>query len=265
MAERADVTTGLGTSSSNPNLDGWEDPNTGWPNVNTTYLRKNMLKVTADGSVVVLGTGRRTITTANAWQKMIKQSEGSSTWNQFVRIYTPTLSMPLYSSIATGDWNHTTGVGGDNVQLMGVFKVADGVVAVGYHDGNGGEIPVTTVPTWGNSNYNGQSAVLLYLKTDNITNPLDGFSTLAVSSFNDLRDNIKVFPNPASNEVTITGNLTAINKITLFSIDGKKVYVNNIQTNQNIVTIDISKFQKGIYLINIENSTSRLIKKLVVK
>ena len=266
MAERADVTAGLGTPSSDSNLDGWEDPNTGWPNVNTTYLRKNMLKVTADGSVVVLGIGRRTITTANAWQKMIKQSEGSSTWNQFVRVYTPELSKPLYSSIATGEWDHTTGAGGDNVELLGVYKVADGVVAVGYHEGSGGEIPVIGVPSWGNSNYNGQSAVLLYLRANNLNNPLDGFSTLAVSGFDVLAKNLKIFPNPASEQVTILGYLQSIKRVKIVSIEGKKVYENNIETIQNELIINISKFQKGIYLICLENSDKEIIvRKLVVK
>ncbi len=266
MAERADSTTGLGTPSLNPNLDGWEDPNTGWPNVNTTYLRKNMLKVTADGSVVVLGTGRRTITTTNAWQKMIKQSEGSSTWNQFIRVYTPSLSNPLYSSIATGEWNHVTGAGGNNVELLGICKVADGVVAVGYHIGTGGEIPVTGVPAWGNSNYNGQSAVLLYLKAENLNNQLDGFGTLAISDVENSLDDLTIFPNPTSEQVTISGNLHFIKRITIASIDGKRVYENNTKANQNTLTVNISNFQKGIYIVRLERSDNKItVKKLVVK
>ena len=263
MAERADSTTGLGTPSSDSNLDGWEDPNTGWPNVNTTYLRKNMVKVTTDGSVVVLGTGRRTITTANAWQKMIKQSEGSSTWNQFVRVYTPTLSNLRYSSIAAGQWDHTTGAGGDNVELMGVWKVADGVVAVGYHEGSGGEIPVTSIPAWGNSNYNGQSAVLLYLKSDELFNPLDGFGTLATVGIESAFDKVSIYPNPAHSYINIEA-VQMIDKISIVSIEGRIIFDSHY--NKKTISMDISDFSSGIYSVVIcfENGTKEL-KKLIIQ
>ena len=241
MAERADVTTGLGTPHPDANLDGWEDPNTGWPNVNTTYLRKNMMKVTANGAVVVLGTGRRTITTANAWQKMIKQSEGSSTWNQFVRVYADDLSKPLYSSIAAGQWDITTGAGGDNVELMGAYKTETGVVAVGFHEGSGGQIPTTGVPAWGNAAYNGISAVLLHLTADNLVNADDGYNPLATDQ-QSAKISVKIFPNPASRNVTIAAS-ESIEKIMITSIDGK-VIMNQKFAETNSQLIDISSFAK---------------------
>jgi len=264
MAERADSTTGLGTPHSDPNLDGWEDPNTGWPNVNTTYLRKNMLKVTADGSVVVLGVGRRTITTANAWQKMIKQGEGSSTWNQFVRVYTPTLSKPLYSSIAAGQWNQANGSGGDNVELMGVYKTAEGVVAVGFHEGSGGEIPTTGVPTWGNSSYSGQSAVLLYLKAENLNNPQDGYNTLSTVTTKKVYNVIKIFPNPANQFLNINSDQD-INQISIISLDGKIIF-NRQNENERTAKINVAIYSKGIYsVIIVLADGSRNVQKLVVQ
>ena len=71
MGELAEGATGLGSPHADPLLAGWPDPNTGWPTLNTTYTGKNRLKVTADGSVLMLGVGRRTITTTNAHQQMV--------------------------------------------------------------------------------------------------------------------------------------------------------------------------------------------------
>lgn len=267
MAEYADDATNLGTPHTDPNLDGWANPNGGWPNVNTTRMRPNTLKVSADGSVIVLAKGRRTITTANAWQKMLKPSQGSSTWNSFVRVYTSDLSKPLYSSLLVGQWNPSTGAGGDNVQLFGAYKTAQGLVVVGRHSGTGGEMPVTGVPIWGNTNYSGESAVLAYLKADNIENPNDAYDTqLGTSSVsNTLDQKILVFPNPAKNNVTVSLKEGSIKNITITAIDGKIIFQKGFITLEESTTLDTSNFHKGVYLITIEDSDRKTCVKKLIK
>ncbi|MBK8846339.1 MAG: hypothetical protein IPO27_07095 [Bacteroidetes bacterium] len=106
LAELAEGTGLLGTPHTDPNLDGWPDPNTGWPNVNTTRLAKNNMKVSSNGDVCVIANGRRTITTANAYQKMVKPNNGGlSAWNSFVRVYDNQLHIPKYSSLVVGVWD----------------------------------------------------------------------------------------------------------------------------------------------------------------
>jgi hypothetical protein len=171
------ATTGLGTPHPDPNMDGWPNPNTGWQTLNSTYLRKNGLKVAANGHVLVLGKGRRTLTTANAYQKMpLPTSTEKGTWNDFVRLYTPDLSKPLYSSLVTGNWDKTTGSGGDNIELAGAVKINTGVVVVGTHKASAGVSmgnPLATIapPTWGHGNSiapANEEAVLAFLTAANI-------------------------------------------------------------------------------------------------
>ncbi|MEO6039165.1 MAG: hypothetical protein ABIQ93_12200, partial [Saprospiraceae bacterium] len=139
VGEYAEGTGGLGTPHPDPNLDGWPNPNAGWPNLNTTKLRPNALETTADGSVLVLGVGRRTITTANAYQKMVKPGTGGlSCWNSFTRVYAPDLSLPRYSSLVVGVWDTTNQTGGDNTELFGAVKTATGLVAVGRQKADAG-------------------------------------------------------------------------------------------------------------------------------
>lgn len=266
MAECADQTTGLGTPHPDPNLDDWADPNTGWPNVNTTYLKKNMVKVTADGSVVVLGIGRRTITTANAFQKMIKQTEGSSSWSDFVRVYTPNLSKPLYSSILTGSWDTTTGAGGSNVTLQGVCKTSDGVVMVGFHTGTGNNMPVSGVPLWGNNSYNGISAVVAYLKADNLINANDGFNTLSVQNLDVATQLTSIVPNPAMATASISISDGLIGRYTISSIEGKVIYHKTLIKGSRSEDADVSSFPAGIYILTVlttngEKLSGKLIKK----
>ena len=191
LAEMPDGMQGAGAPSKDPLLDGWPDPNTGWPILNTTRL--NGLSVDDQGRVLVSGTGRRTLTTANAFQKMLKKDAGVSSWNDFVRVYSPDLSAVEYSSLVTGAWDKVTGVGGGNIALTGVAFVEGGVFAAGTHDaytaeevqkseakaasGKGERLPLNLVgtskgnpmpganpPAWGSKEPAGKSGVFALLK-----------------------------------------------------------------------------------------------------
>jgi Secretion system C-terminal sorting domain len=167
-----------GTPHPDPNMDGFPNPNAGWANMNTTRMPKNTLKTTADGSVCVIAVGRRTMTTANAFQKMPLPSTGlTGTWNNFVRVYKPDFSVPLYSSMLVGQWNTATGAGGDNITLNGVWKTQTGVVVVGRATSGGSAMPTANVPAWGSATENGtESAVLGYFSAANLYNAGDGIA-----------------------------------------------------------------------------------------
>ena len=76
--------------------------------------------------------------------------------------------------------------------------------------------------------------------------------------------NIKVFPNPAKDHVTIAMNDALIDGLAVFSTDGKLVYENK-QVGSNTVDIDCSHLTAGIYLVqvNIEDETIR--QKLIIQ
>ncbi|MEM6273548.1 MAG: hypothetical protein AAF998_29355, partial [Bacteroidota bacterium] len=152
VAEYAEGASGLGAALTDPLLDGWPNPNAGWPEVNTTRLQQNALKVTADGSVIIIGTGRRTMTTANAHQKMPRPGGGGfSAWNQFVRQYRNDFAQPDYSSLVRGTWDTLNTQPGNNTELMAAFKTRSGIIVVGQHLGADGEVPVANVPAWGSA------------------------------------------------------------------------------------------------------------------
>lgn len=183
VAEYAEGTGSLGAPHPNPNLANWPNPNSGWPNVNTTRLARNSVRTTANGSVCIAASGRRTITTANAYQKMVLPANGGlSCWNNFVRIYTPDLSTPLYSSLIVGTWDTLTQAGGGNTDIYGIWKTENGIVAVGRQTKttgglpNGNPIPVTNIPAWGSSTPAGESAIFAYYPATNLQNPADGYS-----------------------------------------------------------------------------------------
>ncbi len=249
VAEYAEGTGSLGAPHPDPNLDGWPDPNGGWPNVNTTYLGKNMLKVTSSGRVVVLGQGRRTITTANAYQKMVKPANGGlSCWNNFVREYEDDLSIPLYSSLLVGQWDTLTQQGGDNVKLYGVFKNANSLLVVGKHTGTGNAMPVSNVPAWGNSAFNGESAVLARFTAANIVDPGDAPVTISTAVAHAPRtDTVVISPNPAAEEFTVRSKATDLVSVSMLDNAGRSI--RSVTMRSGVARFERGSMACGTYLL----------------
>jgi Secretion system C-terminal sorting domain len=269
MAELVDGSTNTGTPLAAPNLDGWFNPNLGWPDVNTTRMAKNGLKVSSNGDVCVLAVGRRTITTANAHQKMIKLTEGKSSWNEFVRVYDTNFNAPKYSSLIGGTWDPVTGVGGDNTDLFGVCKTSEGVVVVGRHVANttnvadGNAIPVVYVVPWGNATPNNESAILVYYKSANIQNSNDS-PTLSNEAF-DINNDFVVYPNPTNSIINISFNKTEFNdldwKFSMTDLLGRNI-LSGLLTDK---IIDISNLNEGIYNLKIYNNEKTFSKRIIRK
>ncbi|MBP7514118.1 MAG: hypothetical protein KA791_06195 [Flavobacteriales bacterium] len=249
VAEYAEGTGSLGAPHPDPNLDGWPDPNGGWPNVNTTYLGKNMLKVTSSGRVVVLGQGRRTITTANAYQKMVKPANGGlSCWNNFVREYEDDLSIPLYSSLLVGQWDTLTQQGGDNVKLYGVFKNANSLLVVGKHTGSGNAMPTANVPAWGSSTFNGESAVLARFTAANIVDPGDSPVTISTALAPAPRTNtVHISPNPTAEGFTVRSGTTDLVSVAMLDNAGRAI--RTVTMRSGVAEFDRGSIASGTYLL----------------
>ena len=173
VAEITEGASNYGAASTDSHLDGWPDPNSGNANLNTTYINKNQLQITGDGHVLIIAQGRRTLTTANAFQKMPPPSStATGSWNYFVREYRKDLSYAKYSSILTGAWNQTTGAGGDNVELYGVCKTQYGIIAVGQGK-TGNAMPTVNVPAWGSAIFSDSTGVISYFQQDSIASQND--------------------------------------------------------------------------------------------
>ena len=161
--------TDPGTPYADPNLDGWPSHNAGWPQLNTTRCQ-NDITVDPQGNVYVLGIGRRPLTTRTAFQKGSHVSTQQGAWSAWVRVFAPDLSTLVYSSLLSGQWSLSTGAGGGNTDLWGVYPTAGGVLVAGRHQADaatgaasGNPIPTANVPTWGTALPSGESAILARL------------------------------------------------------------------------------------------------------
>lgn len=161
-----------GKPYSNPLLSHWPDYS-GWPNLNTTKIHS--LAIDGDGRAFITATGRRVITTKNAFQSMpspLADPGKFGTWSDFVRVYTKDLSDLRYSSILNGqwDWAEEKNKNNSKVELVDAIPVKGGVLVVGKapadKDGTvkGNDMPTRNVPAWGAARHTAPAGVFAFLR-----------------------------------------------------------------------------------------------------
>jgi len=87
------------------------------------------------------------------------------------------------------------------------------------------------------------------------------FTTLGVEEFNPLSA-VKIYPNPVMSTLNIEYPLIEDMTVILFSIDGKKLIEKAI--SKKLTKIDISKFSKGVYLIQLSQGSNNFSQQIVI-
>jgi PKD repeat protein len=162
------------TKYSEPIHDNWASHNAGNPGLAETDPE---IDVQTDdfGRIYILAVSTRIVTTSNAYQKMVKPSASAPGSDAFLRVFEPDLTRLVYCSALTGKWNNSTGAGGANTTLKGVYPTFNGAIIVGYHHDDNGDlvsdgnsIPLSHVPAWGDSTPKAEEAILARLIYDTV-------------------------------------------------------------------------------------------------
>lgn len=109
---------------------------------------------------------------------------------------------------------------------------------------------------------------VVFKSNDTITAPGWTFSYTSDTTINtceiEEEDAINIYPNPASDEINIQINNLKENvlEVNIKSIDNKLIF-SNIPSNSKTIRIPVSKYQKGIYFIEIKTDKQVYYKKVV--
>jgi hypothetical protein len=76
---------------------------------------------------------------------------------------------------------------------------------------------------------------------------------------------VNIYPNPASNQVTIYDVQGAILQIEIYNALGEKVLSQQPATSQGQLTIDVSDLTPGIYFVRLANESEFVIRKVLVQ
>lgn len=83
----------------------------------------------------------------------------------------------------------------------------------------------------------------------------------------ELKNSINIYPNPASDKITISLNNQPLKEsfVSLVDMTGKVVYSQNVNNNTNKLTIDVRPFSKGNYILTIQNQKQSHSQKIIIK
>lgn len=84
------------------------------------------------------------------------------------------------------------------------------------------------------------------------------------SDFQFNKNEIKVYPNPSDSKLTIETDGYLINKILIYSIDGKEIMLKRINL-LNTTEVDISNFTNGVYLLKTETTEGKIFINRILK
>ncbi len=89
-------------------------------------------------------------------------------------------------------------------------------------------------------------------------------STSGISEINNQQSTITLYPNPATNNLTIAfGKTTKKVVVTITDVTGKLVNSEQLIVNSKSATIDISGFAEGVYIVKIQTGDGVEMRKLI--
>jgi hypothetical protein len=146
-----------------------------------------------------------------------------------------------------------------------IFRAGSSVTLGPKFEATYGSVFLATV-NWGDwaQNCYPSASITNFVGTNNCYNNIISSQKQRAAKFN-IDDDINVYPNPASQFVTVSIDAKEeIKQIKMVDISGKPVPVNRNTSSRNIVTIDISSLSAGQYLITIISETNTRTRKLTV-
>ncbi len=90
-------------------------------------------------------------------------------------------------------------------------------------------------------------------------------TTIGINENNSLADNVKLFPNPTINSISVefqNGINFSQKKISIINILGEEIY--SAQTSENKIKVDMEKWVSGVYIFQIQ-SENKVINKKIIK
>ncbi len=90
--------------------------------------------------------------------------------------------------------------------------------------------------------------------------------TTSIDELNIGGQGFSIFPNPATSYLVISGNLND-GRVQLLNTMGSVIFEQKTTSEQNLAEIDISKFPKGVYIVQVSDNISKknISKKLIIQ
>ena len=92
---------------------------------------------------------------------------------------------------------------------------------------------------------------------------IGNYQTLGVQSAVVNNNVFSIYPNPATQEVTVVSNNGNVTNVTIYDITGRLVYTE--KANVTTLSVNISELPKGVYVINVKTAKGENVEKLIIE
>lgn len=181
------------------------------------------------------------------WQTSASQTKGSSNLSQILPVQLAYFKGEAIEGEVILEWQTYSELNNDYFLIE---RSADGIKfeVLGIHKGNG----TSDLPNSYTMIDKSPSSVNYYRMTQV---DFDGTKTIyeiiRVTSM--LDSDITIFPNPASQHLTIQSSTFKTAELRILDLSGKEVTKRSIQFNHGIYTLDVKHFDPGIYTIHLNS------------
>lgn len=137
----------------------------------------------------------------------------------------------------------------------------------------GGNYDAATIDAgglFGNPNGHDKSSALVYIDTiQTYLHPrvmrqlqIGEWEALSVNEV-ELNNSFKMYPNPASQQVTLTASNGVLNTVAVYDVTGKVVIAQNV--NAITTQINVASLPKGIYMVEVKSTEGVEVEKLIIE
>lgn len=157
-------------------------------------------------------------------------------------------------------------VAANNFQLVTVQHDYRRVFSTLLQDWFGANNATLDATFYDNTNATGfaNNKVANLIKPANIVPPSCYTSSLLTVNEFDTQDSIVIYPNPATEILTISAT-SSIEMVTVYSVDGKLVGTYRNPFTSNDYAINVQPFSVGLYVINVKTSNGSYSKKIIIR
>ncbi|RLD26518.1 MAG: hypothetical protein DRI75_11565 [Bacteroidetes bacterium] len=151
-----------------------------------------------------------------------------------------------------------------------IFKCSSNqLTSLDLRNGTNSSVPVNNFIFAGNPNLTCINVDNATYSTNTWTSFLDPqmfFSEDCSLGFDEFESsNFKIYPIPARDYISIDSNLTKLENIKLYNLNGELISSNNYPNTNKSHKIDVSSFAKGMYILQVQTDKGILYKKIIIQ
>ena len=237
-------------------------------NINVSWSSSNATIATVDANGLVTGIAAGTATIT------VTTQDGSKTAVSAITVQTGEGTVTTISTTAVSSVTSTTASSGGNVTIAGSSAVT--VRGVVWSTTANPTVTLTTKTVNGSgtgtftSSITGLTAGTTYNVRAYATNSAGTSygSNVVFTATTESGGSVSVYPNPATNVVTVDLGQNLGSKQTLVEVldmQGRKVYTSGMINGVSTLQLNTSEYSKGVYLIRISLGTESVTKKVMIE